>query len=134
MNYSTLHSGEKSKKSPKISDESDNLTGVKSPSQHEQDLHAEIANELRALEAQEAKLRMDLAVAEKKRQIRALQAKIQQVVDSLTVARQTPKVVQTEKSGSPQLPARKQKVTLKDLSKNKDLKEAQVNKPHASLR
>ena len=59
----------------------------------------------------------------RKREISALQAKIQQAGDSVTVARQHPKVVVTAKSASPKLSSRKQEATLKDLSNNKDLEE-----------
>ena len=43
VDYSALHSRDKIKKSPKISDDSGNLSLVKSPSQHEKNLHADIA-------------------------------------------------------------------------------------------
>ena len=95
---------------------------MKSPSQHEQYFHADMANELRALKAQEAKLGKDLAVEERKRQSCLYRLRFNKL--GLCDSCKTPKVVQTEKSPIPHVQAMNQEVTVKDLSKNEDLDEA----------
>ena len=76
-----------------------------------------INTDLAALEAEEARLEIVIAVAEKQRQIRGLQDKLNRIASY--ESRSPPSAKKQPQSEQSSVPA--QKVTLKDLSQNKDL-------------
>ena len=93
VDYSSLHSGSKSKNSLKYSQEN----GNDSQNNVNQELHSEISDELHALEIEEARLKLEIALAEKKREISVLQSKLQkteEVVSSVHTVETVPQTCQ----------------------------------------
>lgn len=118
VDYNALHSGMKGKNASKISVGKE----LASPQMDRQgDLHPEISNELQALEVEEARLRLEIALAAKRNEIRLLQSELQKS-DNLVEEQVTQHLPAVNNQPLPS--NRDHEVTLKDLSKDKDLETA----------
>ena len=133
IDYSAMHCGSKGK----ISAQKGDLEPEKQLDMSSHDTVPDIAQELEALEKEEKRLRLEIALAEKKRQISDLHFQLQQTGDTVkdnsaldvmlkknAKELSTPAAVkQTRTLQTPSL-EKKAEVSLKDLSKNKDLEAA----------